>query len=125
MSTIPVFVTHGDGEPVILRIPEDNYYVGDLVKAVIDELRLGVTADKVILRHTPGGDGGAGAKLDPTASLAAARVLKESQLVVEVKSAPAVGACSARGDPLLFGIALQCSALVPGVPALRHVVAVF
>ena len=90
MSTIPVFVCHGDGEPVIFRIPED-YYVGDLVDAVIEKLRLGVTADKVVLRFPPGGDGKLGIKLDSTASLANAGVRKECCLVVEVKSAPVNG----------------------------------
>ena len=86
MSTIPVFVTLGGGQPVIIDIPRDAY-VGHLVKVVIAELKLGITADRVILRFPPGGDGQHGAVLDPRKTLVAAGVHDECELVVVVMPA--------------------------------------
>ena len=92
MSTIPVFVTLGGGQPVIIDIPRDAY-VGHLVKVVIAELKLDVTADRVILRFAPSGAGEPCDVLDPFARLAAAGVHDESRLVIEVIRASPVGAC--------------------------------
>ena len=93
MSTIPVFVTRGGGQPVIIRVASDAY-VGDLVKAVIAELKLDVTADMVTLRFAPSGAGEPGAVLDAFARLAAAGVREECRLIVEVTRSSPVGACT-------------------------------
>jgi hypothetical protein len=91
MSTIPVFVTLGDGQPVIIDIPRDAF-VGHLVDAVIAKLKLEVTADKVLLRFAPSGSGEPGAALDPRRTLIEARVVERSDLVIEVTRASPVGA---------------------------------
>ena len=89
METITVFVTNtsGGGEPVVLHIsPLD--YVGDLKKAVIAELKLEVTPDKVRLRVS---SSGTGAGLDPRTTLTEADVVDKTELFVEVIPSP-VGA---------------------------------
>jgi len=93
MSTIPVFVTLGGGQPVIIDIPRDAF-VGHLVKVVIAELKLDVTADMVILRFAPSGAGEPGAVLDAFARLATAGVCEECRLIVEVTRSSPVGACT-------------------------------
>ncbi len=89
MSSITVFVTStsGGGEPLVLHISRDAY-VGDLKKAVIAELELKVTPDKVRLRIS---SSGAGAGLDPRTTLTEADVVDKTELVVEVIPSP-VGA---------------------------------
>jgi hypothetical protein len=101
MSIITVFVTStsGGGEPVVLHI-SSLAYVGDLKKAVIAELKLEATPDKVRLRVSSSGAGGlrvstsgaGGAGLDPRKSLCAADVVDKTELIVELIPSP-VGAC--------------------------------
>ena len=92
MSTIPVFVTRGGGQPVIIHIAH-GAFVGDLVKTVIAELKLKVTADRVLLRFAPSGAGEPGVALNPRKTLSEAGVGEKSDLVIEVIFASAVGAC--------------------------------
>ena len=92
MSTIPVFVTFGDGKPVGLHIATDAY-VGDLVDAAIVKLKLDTTANMVTLRFESSGAGEPGAVLNAFARLAATGVCEESRLIIDVIDASAVGAC--------------------------------
>jgi hypothetical protein len=101
MSTIPVFVTLGGGQPVIVHIAH-GAFVGDLVDAAIVKLKLVITADMVTLRFAPSEAGEPGAVLDAFARLAAAGVREESRLVIKVIDAPPVGACT-QGE-LSFGL---------------------
>ena len=90
MSTIPVFVTRGGGQPAIIDIPRDAF-VGHLVKAVIAELKLDLTADMVLLRFAPRGAGEPGLALDPRKTLSEAEVGARSDLIVEVTHASSAG----------------------------------
>ena len=102
MSTIHVFVTLGGGQPVIVDIRRDAF-VGHLVKAVIAELRLDVTADMVLLRLAPSGAGGYGVALNPRKTLSEAGVDERSDLLVELNYASRVGACR-RGELSFVGL---------------------
>ena len=93
MSTIPVFVTRGGGQPVIIRVASDAY-VGDLVDAAIVKLKLDITADMVTLRFAPSGAGEPGVALNGFACIAAAGVHAESRLVIELIHDSPVGACN-------------------------------
>ncbi len=92
MSTFPVFVTLGGGQPVIIHVAQ-GAFVGDLVKAVIAELKLDVTADMVLLRFAPSDAGEPGVALSPCKTLSEAGVGERSYLVIEVIDASPVGAC--------------------------------
>ena len=92
MSTISVFVSRGGGRPVIIDIPRDAF-VGHLVKFVIAELKLDVTADMVTLRFAPNGAGEPGVALNPRTTLSEAGVDEKSDLFIEVIDASPVGAC--------------------------------
>ena len=85
MSTIPVFVTRGGGQPVIIDIPRDAF-VGHLVDAAIAKLKMDVTADLVLLRA-----GESGLALDPRKTLSEAGVGARSDLIVEVTHASSAG----------------------------------
>ena len=93
MSTIPVFVTRGGGQPVIIRVASDAY-VGDLVDAAIVKLKWDITADMVTLRFAPSGAGEPGVALNPRNTLSEAGVDEKSDLFVEVIHASPVGACN-------------------------------
>ena len=91
MSTISVFVILGSSEPVIIHIAH-GAFVGDLVKVVIAELKLGVTPNTIRLRFAPSAAGEPGAVLNGFARLAAEGVREESRLFIEVIPAPPIGA---------------------------------
>ena len=59
MSSISVFVVRGGSQAVVIHIAE-GAFVSDLVDAVIDKLKLDVTAEVVTLRLVAIGAGGAG-----------------------------------------------------------------
>jgi hypothetical protein len=92
MSTTPVFVTLGGGQPVIIHIA-NGAFVGHLVDAVIAKLKLDVTANMVLLRFAPSAAGEPGLPLNPRNKLFEAGVSEMSDLVIEVIDASAVGAC--------------------------------
>jgi hypothetical protein len=92
MSTIPVFVTLGGGQPVIIGIPRDAF-VGHLVDAIIAKLKLEVTADMVLLRFAPSASGEPGLALNPRNKLYEAGVGERSDLVIEVIDTSPVGGC--------------------------------
>ena len=91
MSTIPVFVTLGDDEPVIIHIASDAF-VGDLVDAAIAKLKLDVAPGKVRFRLAPSGAGELGMALDPRNTLSEAGVGERGDLVIEVIAPPPGGA---------------------------------
>ena len=96
MSTIPVFVTLGGGQPVIIDIRRDAF-VGHLVDAAIAKLKMDATADMVLLRLAPGGAGDDGVALNPRKTLSDAGVGERSELFVELNYASRVGALQKRG----------------------------
>ena len=61
-----------------------NAYVFDLIDAVIEKLKMGVTARNVVLRFASSGAGGYGAALDPMNTLSEAEVGEKSKLIIEV-----------------------------------------
>jgi hypothetical protein len=89
MPTIPLFVTHGGGQPVIIRIAQ-GAFVADLIDAAKAKLMMDVDPGKITLRFSKE----PGVALNPRKTLSEAGVGERSDLVVEVTPVARVGACS-------------------------------